>query len=158
MPPKISLFQFKVAMRKCGEYTNARLDGLYLRYLAGDIPADVATAIAGVKPVTAAEVEYTARFYKKPEGDAALARERKREADLTARHQKILLTLKTHGKPMTADQIAHGMGIVGEYAQHFLRQLVAEKLVVVTKVKSGHARKNMYSLAENSKEKSNALL
>lgn len=148
MPPKISLFQFKLAMRKHGEYTNVLLDGLYLRYLAGDVTDDVAKAIAGVKPVTEAEHNYTARFYKKPERDILLDRERKREADLAVRHQKILLVLKAHGKPMTNDEIAHEMGVVSEYAQRFLRQLESKNLVVVTRLRNGRHRKNMYSLAE----------
>ncbi|MEC7121103.1 MAG: hypothetical protein VXW65_14545 [Pseudomonadota bacterium] len=145
MTEKLTYPAFREALRKHGEYSNAMLMGLYARYLAGDIAPCVAAVLT---PKTAKKPEQVARRISPLSESVLTERQRKYEEKRLARKQKILQMLSRKA-PMDAYQIALELGIVPEYAMQILRQLKAEKLVLVRKASMARGgAKNMYSLSE----------
>jgi len=139
-------------MRKCGEYTNARLDGLYLRYLEGDVAQCVAEALAPNasqnQPVPAVIVpSLVVKTKQRPEAK-----------NLADRIAQIAAILGKRGQPMNLDQIATAMDFTVLHTQKIMSKMVSQNLVLVTRARVGQGLQYRYSLAENSKEKSNALL
>lgn len=139
-------------MRKHGEYTNARLDGLYLRYLAGDVAQCVAEALtpnaSPNKPTPAVIVpSLVVKTKQRPEAK-----------NLADRISQIKAILRKHDQPMNLDQIATAMDFTVLHTQKIMSKMVSQNLVLVTRARVGQGLQYRYSLAKNSEEKSNALL
>jgi len=134
---KLTYPDFRDAMRKHGEYTRARLDGLYMRYLNDDIAECVADALTpkpAIQTVPVATVPPEVKANPRPEVQ-----------NFTNRVAQITKVLATHGQPMSLEQIATAMDFTVEHTRKIMLKMGARNLVLVSQVKVKRALQNRYS-------------
>jgi hypothetical protein len=111
----VAPMEFNRCMRMQGEYTKARLDGLYARYLAGDTPDYV---VAAIRHAVVLEQD-------DDEADAP----KRVLVHKSLRHQAVLSVVRMLERSVSVDEVVNLVGMGMDYRQVVMdtRRLIADK-------------------------------